>query len=329
MDGRWRIVRMLMVAMGVTLFAILVWRNDPAALLHSIRQLSWRLLIVVAFPFPLVNALDTLGWRFAFRRDRVPFRALFLARLAGEAFNLTTPTASVGGEPVKAWLVRQHIAFDESFPSVIIAKTTVTIGQGHLLNVGQVCAWPQLPHHTPLLSAMVWLLIAEIVAVAGFVAVQIAGLLGNGGRALGRFRFLARLAGSLGRLDDSLATYYRREPVRLTLSVTFHFLGWLAGALEVWVILHLLGVEIGFGTAILIEAFSTALRFATFMLPAGIGVLEGGHVAMFSALGLGAATGLSFSLVRRIREATWIGIGLLLLATIRNLAPTPAAARPG
>jgi uncharacterized membrane protein YbhN (UPF0104 family) len=65
------------------------------------------------------------------------------------------------------------------------------------------------------------------------------------------------------------------------------------------------------------------------MLPAGIGVLEGGHVAMFSALGLGAATGLSFSLVRRIREATWIGIGLLLLATVRNLAPAPAAAGPG
>ncbi|HEV8475188.1 MAG TPA: flippase-like domain-containing protein [Methylomirabilota bacterium] len=329
MDGRWRIVRMLMVAMGVTLFAILVWRNDPAALLHSIRQLSWRLLIVVAFPFPLVNALDTLGWRFAFRRDRVPFRALFLARLAGEAFNVTTPTASVGGEPVKAWLVRRHIAFDESFPSVIIAKTTVTIAQGLLLIVGLVCAWHLLPHDSPLLSAMVWLLIAEIVAVGAFVAVQVAGLLGNGGRALGRFRFLARLAGGLGRLDDSLATFYRREPVRLMLSVSFHFLGWLASALEVWVILNLLGVEISFGAATLIEAFSTAVRFATFMLPAGIGVLEGGHVAMFSALGLGAATGLSFSLVRRIREATWIGVGLVVLATVRNLAPTPAAAAPG
>jgi uncharacterized protein (TIRG00374 family) len=329
MDARWRLARTVLMLMGVALFAILVWRNDPEALLASIHQLGWRLLIVVVFPFTLVNVLDTLGWRFAFRRDCVPFRALFSARLAGEAFNLTTPTASVGGEAVKAWLVRRHIDYDESFPSVIVAKTTITIAQGLLLVVGLGCAWYLLPPDSPLLSAMVWLLVAEIIAVSGFIAVQMAGLLGNGGRALGRFRFLARLAGGLGRLDDSLATFYRREPVRLGLSVTFHFLGWLASALEVWVIMNLLGIEIGFLAATLIEAFSTAVRFATFMLPASIGVLEGGHVAIFTALGLGGSAGLSFSLVRRIREAAWIGVGFLVLATFRHLTPMAVAAGEG
>jgi uncharacterized protein (TIRG00374 family) len=329
MYGRWRLARALLMLMGVALFAILVWRNDPEALLASIRQLGWRLLIVVVFPFTLVNVLDTLGWRFAFRRDRVPFRALFSARIAGEAFNLTTPTASVGGEAVKAWLVRRHIAYEESFPAVIVAKTTITIAQGLLLVVGLGCAWYLLPRDSPLLSAMMWLLLVEVLAVGTFVAIQVAGLLGNGGRALGRFQFLARVAGGLGRLDDSLATFYRREPVRLALSVTFHFLGWLASALEVWVIMNLLGIEITLLAAVLVEAFSAAVRFATFMLPASIGVLEGGHIAIFTALGLGATAGLSFSLVRRLREATWIGVGLVLLATFRQVRPVAVAAGEG
>lgn len=329
---RWRVGRVLMLALGATLLAILVWRNDPAALLASIQQLSWRVLIVLAFPFALVNALDTLGWRFAFRRDRVPFATLFSARLAGEAFNLTTPTASVGGEAVKAWLVRHHVSASEGFTSVIVAKTTITAAQGLLLLIGLPCAWLLLPHDSPLLYLMVWLLGLEVLAVAGFVLAQTRGVFGGGGRLLRRFPIAGRVASSLGRVDHSLAHFYRRQPVRLTLSVIFHFLGWLVGALEAWLILNLLGFEVSLLTATLIEAFSTSIRFATFMVPASLGALEGGHVALFAALGLGAAAGMSFSVVRRLREATWIGIGFLALAAYRGLAPVPlktAPARPG
>jgi uncharacterized protein (TIRG00374 family) len=324
----WRVARVLMLALGATLLGTLLWQNDPAALLASIRQLSWRLLIVLAFPFALVNMLDTLGWRFAFRRDRVPFSTLYSARLAGEAFNLTTPTASVGGEAVKAWLVRHHVPVAEGFTSVIVAKTTITMAQGLLLLVGLPCAWLLLPAGSPLLPLMAWLLVIEVVAVGGFVAVQLSGAFAGGGRALGRFRVVARLAGGLGRVDDSLGQFYRREPVRLTLSILFHFLGWVASALEAWLILNLLGFDVSLLTATLIEAFSTAVRFATFMVPASLGALEGGHVALFGALGLGASAGLSFSLVRRLREATWIGVGFIALAAYRGLAPVAAVSAP-
>ncbi len=321
----WRVARVLLLGSGLAVLALLVWHNDPASLLASLRQLSWRLLVVLVFPFALVNALDTFGWRFAFRHNHVPFGTLFTARLAGEAFNLTTPTASVGGEAVKAWLVRHHVGFEEGFTSVIVAKTTITIAQGLLLLVALPFAWWLLPHDSPVLQTMAWLLLAEVLAVAGLVFVQVSGVMGGGGRALGRFAFLARMAGSLTRVDSSLAQFYRGEPVRLTLSIVFHFLGWLGGALEGWLILHLLGLEVTLVTALLIEAFATAVRFATFMVPASIGALEGGIVAIFAALGLGATAGLSFSLVRRLREATWIGVGYVALAAYRSLIPAAAA----
>ena len=326
MTAAWRSARILLLVAGLTLLAMLVWRNDPEAILHSIRQLSWRILIVIAFPFMLVNVFDTLGWRFAFRTDRVPFGALFSARLAGEAFNLTTPTASVGGEAVKAWLVRHHVPLDEALPSVIVAKTTITIAQALLLLVGLPCAWLLLPTDSPLLRLMLWLLVVEMLATAGFVLFQAGGMLGRGGRVLGRFAVLERLAGGLGRIDDSLVVFYRREPLRLALSTLFHFLGWVGSALEIWVVLQLLGIEISLTAALLIEAFSTAVRFATFMVPASIGALEGGHVAIFTALGLGGTTGMSFSIVRRIREATWIGVGFLALAVYRGFVPAPVTA---
>src|SRR3989442_1401348 len=87
--GRLRSLR----AVGVALFAVLVATNDPAAILASIVQFSWRLAIVLCFPVALVMVFDTLGWQFAFLRDAVAFRTLLGVRLAGEAFNLVTPTA--------------------------------------------------------------------------------------------------------------------------------------------------------------------------------------------------------------------------------------------
>ena len=45
--------------------------------------------VIAVFPFVLVTTFDTLGWKYAFLRDRVAFRTLLAVRIAGEAFNLT------------------------------------------------------------------------------------------------------------------------------------------------------------------------------------------------------------------------------------------------
>src|SRR5262245_29473032 len=124
-----RVARVVLLLAGAALFVALLIEIGPAAIAESFSILSWRLLVVIVFPFVLVNAFDTLGWAFAFRRRTIPFRLLFPARLAGEAFNATTPSASVGGDAVKAWLLRRHAPTEETVSSVVVAKTTITIAQ--------------------------------------------------------------------------------------------------------------------------------------------------------------------------------------------------------
>ena len=76
-----------------------------------------------------------------FARDRVPFWTLLLARTAGEAVNLVSALASVGGEAVKAWLLRDEVSYEESVPSVIVAKTAAVVAQAILLVCGLAIAW--------------------------------------------------------------------------------------------------------------------------------------------------------------------------------------------
>jgi putative membrane protein len=304
--------RVLAALAGVAVLAWLVWEIG-AGVLTSLAELSWRLPLAF-LPHALVAMLDAAGWRYAFpgRMPGVPLLAA--ARLAGEAVNLTTPTATLGGEPLKAWLLaRTRVPLDEGLVSVVVAKTALIVAHLLFVAVAVLLAVRQAAAAPALLTAMAGLTAVGAVAVAGFVFTQQRGLFGASGRALSWSGFSA-LAVHLARLDAGLLRFYRERRARFTLAVTWHLAGWVAGGLEVWFALRLLGSPIAPGTAILIEAFATAIRAASFLVPAALGVQEGGLVGIFVGFGLEAGTGLAFGLVRRLREVAWAAVGFGILA---------------
>ena len=319
-------LRLVLLALGVALLIGLVVGHDPAAVFASLRQLSWRFVVILLFPAVPVMVFDTLGWRYAFLRDRVPFVTLLRTRLVGEAFNLVTPTAALGGEGVKAWLLRDRLPLDESVPSVIIAKTTITLAQGVFLLLGIALASIGFGR-SPLLLGMQWLLGLEVLALVAFIVVQTRGVVVWTVGLLERLGVRQEGAGhAAARVDRTLHTFYRHTPRRLTLSITFHLVAWLLGAVESYLILQFIGVPVSLLTATVIEAFGTGVRFATFLVPASLGVQEGGFVVTFVALGLSAADGVAFGLVRRLRELVWVAVGLALFAVSRR--PIVATSSP-
>lgn len=322
-------LRPLLLLAGVAFIAYLVYETGPSTVWDSMRTLSWRLLVVVCFPYAVTTTLDTLAWRCAFRDRAAPFATLWGARLAGEAVNATTPTASVGGEPVKAYLVRRSVPLQEALASVIVDKTTIVVGQGLFLALGLAAATSVMEVSSPVMTAMLVLLGLEVAAVGGFIFVQTQGAAGGGGRLLERFGLGPGARGQerLDGLDQALVTLYRRHRPRLLAAVLFHFLAWTIGSLEIFLVLRFLGLPVSLPTAVAIESFGTAVKFASFMIPASVGALEGGNVAIFAAFGLGGAAGLSYTLIRRLREAVWIVVGLVAMAML-SARQTTAAAEP-
>ena len=115
-----------------------------------------------------------------------PFGAgLVLLMLPGWIL-LSSPTAAVGGEAVKTWLMRGYAPLDATLASVIVAKTTITLGQGIYFLLGIVVAWHTGLTGSALLYGMLWLLAIEVVALGLFVLVQTRGMLGWGLRVLER-----------------------------------------------------------------------------------------------------------------------------------------------
>ncbi|HET8577106.1 MAG TPA: flippase-like domain-containing protein [Methylomirabilota bacterium] len=322
-----RRLRTLLMVAGLGVVAYLIYQVGPAAVWDSVTALGWRLLLVLCVPYSLMVLVDTAAWRLLFRDAHPPFLILLRARLAGEAVNLSTPTASVGGEPLKAYLLRPWVPLTEGFAAVIADKTTVVTGQWLYLSAGLGAAVGLLSPPHGLVVAMSVLLVVEAIAVSGFVLVQTRGIFGGGGRLLGRFGLgpSGRYQDGLENLDRALSRFYRERLGRVAGSAALHALGWAGAGVEIYLVLRFLGIPASLGTALVIESFGAAVKFASFMIPASVGALEGGYVAFFSAFGLGGTAGLSYVLVRRMRELTWAALGYLAMSA---LGARPRLAEP-
>jgi uncharacterized protein (TIRG00374 family) len=126
-------------------------------------------------------------------------------------------------------------------------------------------------------------------------------------------------------LDQLFSIFYRSYPKRIFISIFLALLGWFFGLLELYLIFYFLGFSTSFTDIWIIEAMAQLVRAGSFFIPLSIGALEGGTVLIFSALGYPGSLGLAASLIGRVKQFTWIALGLslgwLMAFKANNLKP--------
>ena len=313
-------LRPLALLAGGLIIVWLVWEVGLSTLIAELRKLSWRLPLIL-LPQAVTNVFKTVGWGTAFPRKCPRFGLLFPVRLAGEAVNETTPTGTMGGEALKAFLLVRTgagVPVEEGLVSVVVAKTALVGSLAAFIAGALVLAWALSDTPPAMLSLLALLAVYMAVSTAGFMWAQVRGIFRLGGRALAWIGLGDRVAAGADRLDADLRWYYRERRGRAAATLLLSLVGWAAGALETWLMLVLLGAPVSLMTALVIEAGATGMRAVGFLIPGSIGVLEGGLVAIFALLGLESSTGLAFGVARRFREGVWILIGYICLAIIRG-----------
>jgi len=314
-------IRVCLIVAGLASVGYLAVTSGVEGLLTAARTLSWRMAVLLVFPYAVVALLHTVAWNCLLPRHRVSLGQLFRVRLAGEAVNVAT--WSVGGEPVKAYLLRPSLPFVDACATLIVEKTSLTIAQTLFLALGLLMTIPLFELPQSFRRAMWALLGVQLVAVGGLLLVQLGGVSDRVLRRLGRFGVTA--SGSyrdgLAALDRSVVASYATQRGAIVRCTLVHLLGWVAGSLEVYLVLRWLNVHASLGHAVAIDAFGTGVKFLAFAIPGALGVLEGGFMVVFAAFGLGSGLGLLFTGIRRLRMVAWSALGVLLLALLR---PAPS-----
>ncbi|HLZ35703.1 MAG TPA: flippase-like domain-containing protein, partial [Nitrospira sp.] len=131
--------RLLLLVVGLLTLTILVWHIGLGNIYDAATQLGPAALAVILIPSILMYVVEAYGWKITLGPSarEVPFWRVLAIRTAGEVVNMTTPTAYVGGEPLKAYLLQKHrVPMVEGLASVVIAKTTMTIAQVLFILIG-------------------------------------------------------------------------------------------------------------------------------------------------------------------------------------------------
>jgi putative membrane protein len=123
-------------------------------------------------------------------------------------------------------------------------------------------------------------------------------------------------------LHEAIMELYR-TPRRIAGGFLFHLAAWLLGAVEIYISLGALGHEAGIAGCVIIEAIGQALKSAGFVVPASLGVQEGGYVLAGTLFGVPPEAGIALSLIKRLRDVV---LGLPALAAWHWLEGRPRAA---
>jgi putative membrane protein len=252
-------------------------------------------------------AATAMAWRGLFHAPAPGFPLMLRARWIRESLNGLLPLVGIGGGVLAASAIARQTG--RPFGGVAAAATVdlmiEAVTQLPFLLIGLAIFAAFAPG--TLSPMQIGALLLPLVLAALFVGALSLGL--------GREAVL-RLAGrfGFGRQIEALGETLRvvnAGPGPVARGAAWHFLAWSLGALEVWLILAMLGTPVGLAEAYAIESLGLAARSLGFILPAGLGAQEAGLAAVALAFGVPLQEAVALAMLKRLREVAMNLPGLI------------------
>ncbi len=331
-----RFAKIAYLVFGLALLGLVLYQTDLSEAWHRVRQVGWGFGLIFAIYF-VAFLMDVGVWRTTLIGVPTSLRWLFRLwklRMVGEAFNNTTPLATMGGEPVKAFLLKRlyGVGYREGAASLVVTKTTILLALVAFLSGGffVMLGTGAVPQSFKLAAGAG--LFAISLGIVLFYLVQHRRVTTHTLRRILRGRAAARLEEALHHVqefEDRLVRFYTRHRRRFAGAFLLALATWFVSVFELYVALALLGHPVSFKEAWIILAVAEMVRSAAFFIPGRIGAQEAGFMVVCAAVTGSPTLGLAAALVLRVREVVWIVWGLALgWATLPGLRPGHAAAMP-
>jgi len=257
---------------------VYLW-NDLLAALSHVNLLYLPLVFAMFF---LTTLLWCARWKLFLGRE-IGIKNLFSAVLVGMAVNALTPFARVGGEPVRAYILRTNsrIPFREALASAIAELLPEVISQIIVV----VASFSIIAY---LFSIPAWMktALAVVAFLYALVFLGVAGFLDER-RIKKFFTYLSFKSSRFSKMRKRVTRYvfaFQREFKKtlrkrgiFTKAVFLSLLSKFLEVVRIFLIYRALGYEITLGTAFLLLGLAIVLASIP-STPGSLGVLEGGMV---------------------------------------------------
>jgi putative membrane protein len=253
-------------------------------------------------------ALNTLSWHALLPGNaRLPFGRMLRLRWIGESINQLLPVAQIGGDFARARLLAHRGVSGADATAAMVADLSVGAGTQVVFTLMGVAVFAMIAPTTMFgigrWHSMAFAVGISLATAGGLVAIARLGAV----RLLealpfhGHGRLARRLAAGAANVDRALSAVMVRRGA-LAGAAVWHLGGWIAQVGETWIILRLIGADVSWGEALVIESLAATARGIAFAVPAGLGVQEGALVVLCGSFGIDLASALALGIIKRGRE---------------------------
>jgi len=300
-----RIAFYLLAAGGAALFTLLLVRQGAPHVIAAFASAGWWIVAVAIYHLVVPVLLDAVAWWALFpKAERPSLWQLSWMRWIGESVSTLVPSATVGGDVVRARLAALHGASIPTAAASVLVDITLGVFVQiafTLLGLGLIVA---VTGQQGFVRPTVIGAVIGVLAIIGFYVVQ----------RLGMFRFIGKIISRLANsedwhslvhsghtLDEAIRRQYaRRRGVITCCAATATSL--ILGSGEIWIALYALDLRATLVNAVILQSMVLTIRSVVFPVPGALGVQEGGYVLVGNLLGIPGDAAFALSLIARVRE---------------------------
>ncbi len=301
----------LSIVFGIILIGIILWKYPFGDVISTFTNFTPKLVFFYLFISFLIMYLLTLRWKIVLKGlgYNVPLHKLFAYRLVGYGVSYITPTAKVGGEPVRAALMkREGFTFREALSSVTIDKTLELSLSLLFFIIGVFFVVLDYALPTGFLIFLVSLAIIIAFFVWKFYSRILRGkpVFTQAFRflRLDRIKFFSRYQRKLRKFEKPIIDFYDFKKKEFVIASIIGVISLLLSILEYKILLTMLGLETSLGVTFLVLSI-VGIAFLI-PLPMALGSLEALQASLFSVLGLPIASGIGVAVITRSRDLIWV-----------------------
>jgi len=304
--GRWFMPMAALTGVALLVYAIAeIGVERILGTLATLGPILPIVLAITAFKYPLQAA----AWRLALKPEMRPgWRVSVAATLSGDALGYLTWAGPFTGEPVKAYLTRDHVPVALGVTAGAVERALYNVTAAIIVMVATALVLPTS-------ESRLWLAAALVVGAVGGLAWWRARSMRNRPAQVVEASGKAR-----GVVAGLLRDLWWQRPAALVSILVLEAAQHTLLMLEAYVMLARLGARPDLRTVVIFEGLTKVVNTVGTIVPGRLGIAEGGSAFLAGALGLGASYGMGLAIMRRVRAIAWGGVGLLLVPQRERMA---------
>lgn len=305
--------------LGVLFIWFLFTKIPYSEVLLTLSKATFQIILLYVLAQLLMQLILTYRWKVILETQGIKhnFWKLNNYRIAGNSVGFLTPSASLGGEPVRAGLLSKNakIPFEKALSSVVIDKTIELSSSAIFFVIGTIIllltfvVTPKLELILGIIS-MIFLVLVVSLNYRMFIGknsfhplIKFLGLL--------KIKRIKQLEDKILDFEALVLKFFKKDKKHFFYVIGFSLLAWTVMFVEYSLLGRIVGQNFELIQIFLIFSFVGAAYVLP--VPMGLGALEGGQVSLFSIIQISTAAGLALALIVRLKDMILSAIGLIII----------------